>query len=239
GGTTPYSYQWYSGTSSTCSSDITLLGTSAVQVVQPALSTYYCYAVTDSAFAHATQPSATDLVTVNPILVAGDITPSNPTIDTGQSIVLTANPSGGTAPYSFQWYSGTSTNCSSDTAPLGTASTQTFTSASSAYYCYKVTDGASGNPTTVATSSSDLVTVNPGLVVKPAPGTPPTIDIGQSSTLSATCSGGTSPYTCQWLQEGPSASGYSDLGSSSSCVSPVSISTGVLATNGTWSFELQ
>src|SRR5207247_10864118 len=88
--------------------------------------------------------------------------------------------------------------------------------------------------------SSDLtVTVNPALVVKTVSGTPPTIDIGQSSTLSATFSGGTSPYTCQWLQEGPSASGYSDLGSSSSCVSPVTISTGVLATNGTWSFELQ
>src|SRR5205823_14248858 len=35
------------------------------------------------------------------------------------------------------------------------------------------------------------------------------------------------------------ASGYSDLGSSSSCVSPVTISTGVLATNGAWSFGLQ
>src|SRR5207247_10092659 len=129
--------------------------TSAGQVVPPALSTYYCYAVSDSAFAHATQPSATDLVTVNPILVAGDITPSNPTIDTGQSIVLTANPSGGTAPYSFQWYSGTSPNCSSDTAPLGTSSTQTVSSTISAYYCYKVTDSSAGNPSASATSPTD------------------------------------------------------------------------------------
>ena len=339
GGTTPYTYQWYSGTSATCSSDATTLGTSPVQVVSPTSSTYYCYTVTDSAFAHATQSSATDLLTVNPGLVAGDITPSNPTIDSGQSVVLTANPSGGSAPYAYQWYSGTSLDCSSDTAPLGTSSTQTVSSTVTAYYCYRVTDSSAGNPAASASSTTDFVTVssaltiptltaispidngqataltvswsggtspytvnlytstssssctglvqvlqnrgvtgtsttfsqspssgtsycasvtdsassavtkqttsphsvtvNAALVVKTIAATPSTIDIGQSSTLSTTFSGGTSPYSCQWLQKGPNASGYSDLGGSSSCVSPVSVSTGVLATNGTWSFELQ
>src|SRR5207249_271581 len=339
GGTTPYSYQWYSGTSVTCSSDTTVLGKSATQVASPTANTYFCYSVTDSAFAHATQSSATDLLTVNPGLVAGDISPSNPTIDSGQGIVLTASPSGGTVPYAYQWYSGTSPNCSSDTAPLGTSSTQTVSSTVTAYYCYRVTDSSAGNPAASASSTTDLVTVssaltiptltaispidngqataltvswsggtspytvnlytstssssctglvqvlqnrgvtgtsttfsqspssgtsycasvtdsassavtkqttsphsvtvNAALVVKTIAATPSTIDIGQSSTLSTTFSGGTSPYSCQWLQKGPNASGYSDLGGSSSCVSPVSVSTGVLATNGTWSFELQ
>src|SRR5207249_2023939 len=302
GGTQPYSYHWYSD--GTCTNSISG-ATFPTYDASPSASTTYSYRVSDSANSPESKCSTADLITVNPALVAGTITPAAPTIDSGQSVLLTATPSGGTAPYSFQWYSGTSPNCSSDTAPLGTSSTQTVTSASSAYYCYKVTDGASGNPTTVAISSSDLVTVNsaltiplltavspidngqattltvswsagtspynvnlytstssnsctglvqvlqnrgltvtsttfsqspssntsycasvtdsavsavtlrttspltvtvnPALVVKTVSGTPPTIDIGQSSTLSATFSGGTSPYTCQWLQEGPSA----------------------------------
>ncbi len=338
-GTSPYTYQWFSGSSGTCSSDTTLLGTSITQITSPTASTYYCYTVTDSAVTHASQSSATDLVTVDPTLVAGIITPPNPAIDSGQSVTLTANPSGGTAPYSYQWYSGTSPSCSSDTAPLGTSSTQTVSSSSSAYYCYKVTDSSSGNPASSASSSTDLVTVNaalaipsltlaspidsgqstsiavswsggtspyavtlyvssssntctglvqveqntgvsdattsftvspptttsycasvtdsafspvilqttssrtvvvnPMLIVNAPSATPSSLDNGQSSALSSTFSGGSSPYTCQWLQKTPGASSYTSLGSSSLCTSPASMSSGPMMTVGTWSFELQ
>ncbi len=72
---------------------------------------------------------------------------------------------------------------------------------------------------------------------------PSTIDSGQSSTLStnSSFSGGTSPYTCQWLQKAPGAGSYSNLGGSFSCNAgdkPTS-STGTLSTTGAWSFELQ
>src|SRR5207247_2603788 len=61
------------------------------------------YRVTDAA--SSSQCSPDDKVTVNPALVAGTTTPSTPTIDNRQSITLTANPSGGTTPYSYGWYS--------------------------------------------------------------------------------------------------------------------------------------
>src|SRR5206468_2340806 len=80
-------------------------------------------------------------------------------------VVLTANPSGGTAPYAYQWYSGTSPDCSSDTAPLGTSSMQTVSSTISAYYCYKITDTSAGNPAVSASSTTDLVTVSSALTI--------------------------------------------------------------------------
>ena len=75
---------------------------------------------------------------------------------------------------------------------------------------------------------------------------PTTIDSGQLSALSTTTSfsGGTSTYTCQWLDEVPGGSSYSDLGSSfgssGGCTTSglPAASTGVLSTSGTWSFEL-
>ena len=339
GGTAPYSFQWYSGASAICTSDTTLLGTTVSQVVSPTANTYYCYGVTDSAFMHVNQFSVTDLVTVNPILMPGSITPASPTIDSGQSITLTASPSGGTGPYSFQWYSGTSPDCSSDTAPLGTSVTQTVSSSSSAYYCYRVSDSSAGNPLSSASSPTNLVAVNPVLTISslttispidsgqstsiavswsggsspyipilftstssssctgliqvaqntgiagtttsftpsptattsycvsvkdaayspatvqtPTPGTvvvnpalsvnTPTatssaLDSGQQTSLSGTFIGGTSPFVCQWLQKAPGATGYSNLGGSSTCSSPTSSSTGILTTVGSWSFELQ
>jgi hypothetical protein len=72
---------------------------------------------------------------------------------------------------------------------------------------------------------------------------PTTIDSGQSSTLFTTSSfsGGTSPFTCQWLVEAPGHLSYVDLGPSFSC-NPGDkpfVSTGALTTTGKWSFELQ
>ena len=72
---------------------------------------------------------------------------------------------------------------------------------------------------------------------------PSTVALGQAATLSTTTSfsGGTSPYTCQWLVEGVAETTYTDLGGSFSC-SPgdkPSTSTGALSTLGYWNFELQ
>lgn len=57
-----YTYQWYSGSSATCSSDVTTLGTAATQAVSPVTSTFYCYKVTDGG--SNVQSSATIDVTV-------------------------------------------------------------------------------------------------------------------------------------------------------------------------------
>jgi hypothetical protein len=72
---------------------------------------------------------------------------------------------------------------------------------------------------------------------------PTTVDSGQSSLLTTISpfSGGSSPYTCQWLEESPGAGVYSDLGSSFSCntSSLPNRPTGALLPTGMWKFELQ
>jgi hypothetical protein len=97
-----------------------------------------------------------------------------------------------------------------------------------------------------ATSQCELLTANPALVAPGMSASPTTVDSGQSATLTTTTpfSGGTPAYTCQWLQEAPGATSYSDLGSSftSGCTTsstPFLQSTGALSTIGTWYFELQ
>src|SRR5207247_358996 len=177
-----------------------LLGTTQTQSVSPAANTYYCYSVTDSAFAPSTQSSATDLVTTSTILTAGPITPSTPAIDNGQTITLSANPSGGTTPYHYQWYQSTSQTCPSGNPLPGTASTLSVSPASNTYYSYTVTDSAY-SPVSRC-SSGDTVTVNPALVAQTITPSGQTIDSGQSITLTTHTSGGTGALSYLWYSDG-------------------------------------
>jgi hypothetical protein len=112
-------------------------------------------------------------VTVNPSLSVS-IQPLSSTITLGESVDFTSTVSGGTLPYSYQWYL-------NDTAVDGADDPSwTFTPTSTGYYlvCLKVTDGASA----VALSNEAEVTVNPktytlkiestaGGTTNPSPGT--------------------------------------------------------------------
>lgn len=176
-------------------------------------------------------------VTVPPVLsVSATASPSM--IDSGQSSVLTAIASGGSGTYSsYQWYS--NSGCST-TISGATSSTYVASPASTTTYCVQVTDSQSETATGIVT-----VTVNSALVAPTISISSKAIDWGQSATLSTSAyfSGGTSPYTCQWLVAEPFASSYSDLGSSftSGCTtsSLPTISTGALTAAGNWSFKLQ
>lgn len=233
GGSGTYTtYSWYQGS---CTGKPVQSGASA-SYATGALSatTNFCVQVTDSENEMAT---ATTTVTVSSSsLTANPIMPSSPSIDPGQSITLQANPSGGTTPYSYQWYTGAS--C---TAPIAgaTGSTYLASPSSTTTYYYMVTDPSMGT----ACSAGDTVTVNtsmtPPIISAPYPG----MDSGQSETISTTASfsGGSSPYTCQWLQEAPGAGSFSNLGGSFGCTAGAtpSVSTGTLTTTGVWSFELK
>src|SRR5207245_1299592 len=163
------------------------------------------YTVADAS--SATQSSSTDLVSVNPILVAGAVTPPSPAIDNGQSITLTANPSGGTGPYHYQWYSSVNPACPGTSAAA--TATQLVSPTTSTYYCYTVTDSSTGSPAVSVTSAAFLVTVSPALAAGSITPSSPSIDSGQSITLTANPTGGTTPYQYQWYS-GPSASCSSD-----------------------------
>jgi hypothetical protein len=236
-GTPPYSYQWYTGSS--CGSAI-VGKTAQTYVPSPASTASYSVLVTDSSIgtpAAIASACAPVTVMVNPALTAS-ISPASPAIDNGQSITLTANPSQGTSPYSYQWYTGGS--CGS---AISGATSQTYapSPSSTTSYSVKVTDSSGGTPAAGACAPV-TVTVNPALTAPVISASPTTVSSGGSSTLSTTTSfsGGTPSYTCQWLVEAPGSGSYSDLGSSFSCTtsSLPTTSTGPLTT-GIWSFELE
>src|SRR5207249_238664 len=199
GGTRPYSYQWYS--SSACPSGSIITGAAASALVDsPSSTTTYSYKVTDSSYSPASQCSSGDTVKVNPILAARAITPTNPTIDAGQQIVLTSQASGGTQPFSYQWYS----DASCTTAIIGeTQQTYLASPIATTIYSYKVTDSA--NLPVSECSPGDTVTVSTQLVSGSPTPTSPAVDIGQSLTLTANPSGGTAPYHYRWYSSTSSA----------------------------------
>ena len=97
-------------------------------------------------------PSVSFGSTVTP-LSAGDITPSSPTISSGGSVTLTANPSGGVPPYTtYQWYTGP--GCT-DPIPYAASSTYDASPSVTTTYYYQVGDSASN----AACSAGDTVTV--------------------------------------------------------------------------------
>ncbi|MGD0477191.1 MAG: hypothetical protein ABSB29_03360 [Nitrososphaerales archaeon] len=99
-------------------------------------------------------PSVSFGSTVTPLL-AGDITPASPTISSGDSVTLTANPAGGIPPYtSYQWYTGP--GC---TNPISNATSSTYDASPSVTttYYYQVSDSNAAT----ACSAGDTVTVTP------------------------------------------------------------------------------
>ena len=97
--------------------------------------------------------SSPDGLCMNSPLSAGDITPSSPTINQGDSVTLTANPSDGVPPYTtYQWY--TSLGCT-DPIPYATSSTYDASPPVTTTYYYEVYDSAAS----AACSAGDTVTV--------------------------------------------------------------------------------
>ncbi len=259
GGSGGNTYTWYeSSEPGTCGSG-TSLGTGPSWTTGSEITGvgtyYYCYVVTDSN--GNSQLSGTATVTVSATLSAPTISVAPTPIDSGQSATLSTTGSfgGGTSPYSCQWlveapgdvsYSALGSSFSCSPGDLPTISTGTLAATGTWHFELQVTDSA-GPPAETATSNAVSVLVNSAFNNANAATisvSPTTIDSGQSATLSTTSSftsGGTSPYSCQWLVEAPGGVSYSALGSSFSC-SPgdlPTISTGTLTATGTWHFELQ
>lgn len=154
--------------------------------------------------------TATATLTVDPALSLL-LTASTLTIDPGQTALLSAAASGGSTSYpSFAFYAGAS--CTGTPLQSGPSSTyRTAALAVTTRYCGMVTDSLEGTATNPAT-----VSVNPALVVTLSAG-PSTLDPGQTSTLSASASGGSGSYATYAFFSGsscggnPLQSGSSDL----------------------------
>ncbi len=158
GGTSPYTYQWYSGASSTCTSDTTALGTLSTQYVSPSTNTYYCLKITD-ANSKVGYSIPTEIL-VNPTPTVSILPSTIQTINQGQSVSFTSSVSGGTSPDTYQWYEGSSPTCTSDTAISGaTSNTYLATPSSLTYYCLSVTD-SSIDPYTTTSPTTEIIVSN-------------------------------------------------------------------------------
>ncbi len=188
GGTPPCSYQWYLN-------DAPVLGaTSATWTFTPASAgSYRVYVnVTDSAGIRAKYNTAS--VTVNPALsLSIGWAPSATFMDVGQSKLFTATVSGGTSPYSYQWY------LNGTLVSGATSSTWSFAPSSSGLknIHVNVTDGAGYRKKSDVAS----ITVNPAPSVNVSPGSV-AMDVGQSQLFGASVSGGSPPFTYRWYLNG-------------------------------------
>jgi len=249
GGTPSFHYQWNSGPS--CSAPIAGQVSASIPTGILTSTKTYSVKVTDSSVGTpAASFCASVTVTLNPPLDM-EVTLSPSVIDSGQSSTFSAviNWAGGTPPYTVTLTSGPYSTCSADTATVasksgvvGTTLTFSASASQSAYYCATVTDGAYVPES--ASSPPMFFTVNPSLSAPSVTANPATLDSGQTTSLnSIPFSGGTSPYTCQWLEEAPGGSSFTTLGNpfSTGCTpsSKPSSSPGTLSAVGVWHFELK
>jgi YVTN family beta-propeller protein len=144
--------------------------------------------------------SSSNIVTINPSLTTPTISPSNPTIDSGQSVTFSSTWSGGTPDYTAKLFSSTTSTCNTGSTLVQTLSSLTSGSASfssvsptsTTYYCIFITDSATTAVTTNSVNSE--VTINPVLSTPTISPSNPTISSGQSVTFTASWSGGTPTY---------------------------------------------
>ncbi len=214
GGTSPYSFQWYrNGTVSsdqisgqsgpiTTNTPISLPQTPTV----PGNYTYYLV-ISDSAYSPASN-STKIVIQVNriPTTASLEISPTSTVID---GLITASVISGnGTAPFNYTW----------TVTPVGSTSSTTHygdqlaLSQSGNYsVSLKLTDGdgkIAYNNTTIRIYSSNLV-----IVKISSPTSPPTIDVGQSETITGGFSSGSGSYEYEWVVQStasssPPASGY-------------------------------
>jgi hypothetical protein len=263
-GTSPYAWQWKLSMDDGPFTTATQCGVNSGTGASPgatvtcsipgntlAASSNYTFElrVSDSASSPESKTSAPSiLVTTSSTLTAGFPTPASASIDEGQSITLTANPSGGSGSNTFQWYTGNSAAaCQLLGTPITGANLSTVLAAptSTTYYCYVVTDSNHVNDTSLA----EAVTVNSALTMPGAPTvSAAALDADQSLTVLGTIpSTGTSTYSWQWRLsvDGGSFAPTSDCiisngtGAASAAIETCSIPGDTLAAGHLYMFDFQ
>ena len=218
GGTSPYTYNWLVSNSATNAITANMLFTGVASTNNTF--TYTTVSADTSNSPEQFNVIVTDSVsnTVNSIYSSTfqinaamttptAPTPTNPTIDSGQSITLSSSWTGGTSTYTIKWYTGPSGNtCTQDSANVlatyssvsATSNSITVSPTSTNSYCIGVTDSATTPVTQL--SSNDVVFVNTALgVASITASNTPTVNTGQYEAFTSSWSGGTPPYTANYL----------------------------------------
>ncbi len=243
-GFSPYTYAWNT-TGLAQASGCTSSSVTCTVYQTVSLNTAYTISVTvtDNASTPVTSAPAKATLNVYPPLVATTPALSNTIIDAGQSTIMTTTISGGTPQLSGIFYSSDLGTCDSggslSSSPLhtnldGSYSELTFSTSSvfnfggnsnpmfSNLPCTMpiqavFSDSGSGN----YTSATTALTIHPALVVSTPSLTNTILDQGQTSSISATASGGTGSanYTYQWYEA------YGAFGSSVGAFTPIANAT--------------
>jgi hypothetical protein len=200
GGTQPYTYQWQVSMNGGAFTNVTT-GTggdtdsyTTDTLVGMDANNQYRVIVKDATNASVTSPAAT--LTINANLTTS--TPSNATVNAGQTATFSTVASDGTSPYTYQWQ--VSTN--------GGAFTNVTTGIggmSAMYTTPPLTTGNTGNQYRVVVKDSVSDTVTSGAATVTVHTTLATTtpanaiqNAGQTASFHTTASGGTAPYTYQW-----------------------------------------
>ncbi|MBM3164950.1 MAG: gliding motility-associated C-terminal domain-containing protein, partial [Bacteroidetes bacterium] len=186
GGTAPYTYLWSNGSITASTNNLVAGG--------------YTVTVTD---ANGCTTSANVTIT-EPTLLTATTTSTNVSCNGLNNGSATVSPSGGTAPYTYLWSSGTTTSSVSNLAPGNYSTTVTDANGCTAVSTVSITEPLP----LIATASSVNVTCN-GL---------------NNGSANVSPSGGTAPYTYLW-STGATTPGVSNL-------APANYSTTVTDANG-------
>ena len=231
GGSSPYVINWFR--SGSCAG--TSIGTGTTFSESPSASNTYTYNVVDSATTNSVVCSASNTVTVSPALVKGIVTESNTVIDLGQSSFLTANPTGGSTPLTYKWYT-----IAGSTAPLCIAGNVISGAVSPTYsasptttntYAYNVIDSATTNSFGCSTANTIVVDTAPTLsavLVSSTNGVVTNdIALGDSFVVNVVVSGGsgTGNFVYSWTRNGAevaNTAGADTLSSNSISTTPSS-----------------
>jgi len=217
---TSITYQWYVGnppsTATTAQN-----GTTSSLTVSPSSTTTYWVRVRACGGSQDSNGATVSVVAcVAPSAPAPNASPSS--ISNGQSSTLSVSPTG-TAPFTYQWFQGTSGDTSNPIA--GTNSSISVSPTVTTSYWVRVT-GQCGSP---SNSPATLVTVtcspiaSPGVTAQPS-----TINAGQSSTLFFSTTG-SGPFTIQWY-----AGALGDISNPIPGATTTSIVVSPTVTSGYW-----
>jgi hypothetical protein len=190
-GTTPFTYQWYSGSSGVTTSPIGGPASNNFINVNPTTTTSYWVRVSGQCGSPSDSQSVVVTVTCSPIQSPG-VTASPSTINAGQSSTLSFNP-GGSGPFTIQWYTGSQGDLSH---PIdGANGTSTVVSPTSTQsYWVRVSGGCGTQDENVIVFVNGSVCVPAAITTQPASST---IASGTPVTLTVSASG-TAPLTFQW-----------------------------------------
>ena len=191
GGTPSYTINWFSKAACAGAS----IGSGTSLLIGNVVTTTFSYNSVDSATTKNVVCSASNTVTVTSNQIAGPLIESNTVIDSGQVSLLTANPSGGTTPYTISYFSKAA--CAG--LPIGSGATLLISNTVSTTFSYNSVD-AEAVPNSVC-SASNTVTVNPAPSLGVSPATAG-IDNVQGVVITATPSGGSGTgWTYKWYND--------------------------------------